>query len=77
MGAEVELEGSSSAVFSDGLFFNVDPVKGRLPGTSYMEDDSLFTWSDITGREGREGRGWREGGREGGREGRKEGVQGL
>lgn len=31
------------------ITFDVQPGEGRLPDSSYTEEDSLFTWTDITG----------------------------
>ena len=31
------------------IAFDVQPIEGRLPQSSYTEGDSLFTWTDITG----------------------------
>ena len=31
------------------IAFDVQPIRGRLPQSSYTEGDSLFTWTDITG----------------------------
>ena len=33
----------------DMIAFDVQPIQGRLPQSSYTEGDSLFTWTDITG----------------------------
>ena len=33
----------------DMIAFDVQPSEGRLPQSSYTEEDSLFTWTDITG----------------------------
>ena len=33
----------------DMIAFDVQPIEGRLPQSSYTEEDSLFTWTDITG----------------------------
>ena len=33
----------------DMIAFDVKPIQGRLPQSSYTEEDSLFTWTDITG----------------------------
>lgn len=33
----------------DMIAFDVQPGEGRLPQSSYTEEDSLFTWTDITG----------------------------
>ena len=33
----------------DMIAFDVQPIHGRLPQSSYTEEDSLFTWTDITG----------------------------
>jgi hypothetical protein len=32
------------------IAFDVKPIQGRLPQSSYTEEDSLFTWTDITGQ---------------------------
>ena len=31
------------------IAFDVQPGEGRLPDSSYTDEDSLFTWTDITG----------------------------
>ena len=43
---------SRSLSYSDTeetIAFDVQPIQGRLPQSSYTEGDSLFTWTDITG----------------------------
>ena len=34
---------------AEDIAFDVQPSEGRLPQSSYTEEDSLFTWTDITG----------------------------
>lgn len=33
------------------IIFDAQPTEGRMPNSSYKAEDTLFTWTDITGEE--------------------------
>ena len=39
----------SDSEVEEMIAFDVQPGEGRLPDSSYTDEDSLFTWTDITG----------------------------